>query len=134
MTHCFVSFYYIHPFFVVSFLPSFFSTEPNPQSLNHTDAARQSNVSHAYEAKQMCQTSAAAAIKHFINLYGIAAPALPFGATLHFAVCHTACSSYGIRHVSSCVLHATSFISSFVPLHYTTFVAHPFATRHGTPP
>ena len=56
----------------------------------------------------------------------------PSGAPLRFAVCHTTCSSYGIRHGSFCVLHATSFISSFVPLHYTTFVARPFATRHGT--
>lgn len=35
----------------------------------------------------------------------------PSGAPLRFAVCHTTCSSYGIRHGSSCVLHATSFIS-----------------------
>lgn len=56
----------------------------------------------------------------------------PSGASLRFAVCHTACSSYGIRHGSSYVLHATSFISSFVPLHYTTFVARLFAVRHGT--
>ena len=55
----------------------------------------------------------------------------PSGASLRFAVCHTACSSYGIRHGSSCVLHATSFISSFVPLHYTTFAAWPFAARQG---
>lgn len=47
----------------------------------------------------------------------------PSGASLRFAACHTTCSSYGIRHGSSCVLHATSFISSFVPLHYTTFAA-----------
>ncbi len=33
---------------------------------------------------------------------------------------------------ATCVLHATSFISSFVPLHYTTFAARPFAARHGT--
>lgn len=37
-----------------------------------------------------------------------------------------------IPHGSSCVLHATSFISSSVPLHYTTFAAWPFAARHGT--
>ena len=52
----------------------------------------------------------------------------PSGAPLRYAVCHTSCSSYGIRHGSSCVLHATSFISSFVPLHYTSFVAKPFAS------
>jgi hypothetical protein len=33
-----------------------------------------------------------------------------------------------LRSGSSCVLHATSFISSFVPLHYTSFVAKPFAS------
>ena len=47
----------------------------------------------------------------------------PSGASLRYAVCHTSCSSYGIRHGSYCVLHATSFISSFVTLHYTSFVA-----------
>ena len=38
-----------------------------------------------------------------------------------------------IPHGSYCVLHATSFISSFVPLHYTTFAAKPFATWQGIP-
>lgn len=33
---------------------------------------------------------------------------------------------------ATCVLHAASFTSSLVPLHYTTFVACPFSTRHGT--
>ena len=33
-----------------------------------------------------------------------------------------------IPHGSYCVLHATSFITSFVPLHYTSFVAKPFAS------
>ena len=37
-----------------------------------------------------------------------------------------------IPHGSYCVLHATSFISSSVSLHYTTFAARPFAARHGT--
>ena len=37
-----------------------------------------------------------------------------------------------IPHGSYCVLHATLFISSFVPLHYTTFAARLFAARHGT--
>ena len=32
----------------------------------------------------------------------------------------------------TCVLYATLFISSFVPLHYTTFAAILFASRHGT--
>lgn len=35
---------------------------------------------------------------------------------------------------ATCVLHATSFISSFVPLHYTTFVAKQLASSHGIPP
>ena len=34
-----------------------------------------------------------------------------------------------IPHGSSCVLHATSFITSFVPLHYTTFAANTFASK-----
>ena len=38
-----------------------------------------------------------------------------------------------LRSGSYCVLHATSFISSFVPLHYTTFASKPFATRQGIP-
>jgi hypothetical protein len=37
-----------------------------------------------------------------------------------------------IPHGSYCVLHTTSFISSFVPLHFTTFAACLFASRHGT--
>lgn len=57
----------------------------------------------------------------------------PSGASLRYAVCHTSCSSYGIRHGSYCVLHATSFITSFVPLHYTSFAAYPFASRLGIP-
>jgi len=38
-----------------------------------------------------------------------------------------------IPHGSYCVLHATSFITSFVPLHYTTFAAKPLASRPGIP-
>jgi hypothetical protein len=38
-----------------------------------------------------------------------------------------------IPHGSYCVLHATSFITSFVPLHYTTFAANTFASRLGIP-
>jgi hypothetical protein len=43
-----------------------------------------------------------ACLKHF---YGIAAAASPplADAPLRYTVCHTACSSYGIRHGSSCV-------------------------------
>ena len=36
-----------------------------------------------------------------------------------------------LRSGSYCVLHATSLITSFVPLHYTSFVARPFAARPG---
>ena len=57
----------------------------------------------------------------------------PLGASLRFAVCHTSCSSYGIRHGSFCVLQATSFISSSVPLHSTTFAAYTFAASPGIP-
>ncbi len=38
-----------------------------------------------------------------------------------------------LRSGSYCVLHATSFITSFVPLHYTSFAAKPFASRQGIP-
>ena len=38
-----------------------------------------------------------------------------------------------IPHGSYCVLHATSFITSFVPLHYTTFAAKPFCCKAGHP-
>ena len=38
-----------------------------------------------------------------------------------------------IPHGSYCVLHATLFITSFVPLHYTSFAAKPFASRPGIP-
>lgn len=64
----------------------------------------------------------------FINFYGIAAPAMPFGcsASLHSLSC---CLQFRfIPHGSYCVLHATLFITSFVPLHYTSFAAIPFAT------
>ena len=40
------------------------------------------------------------------------------GASLRYAVCHTFSSSF-LRSGSSCGLYPTSFISSFVPLHYT---------------
>jgi hypothetical protein len=56
----------------------------------------------------------------------------PSGATLRFAVCHSSCSSSSFLTAATCVLHATSFISSFVPLNYTTFAAKQFASRHGT--
>ncbi len=80
-------------------------------------------------APNQCSSANKAVYNSFMVLAHLHCPS---GASLRFAVCHTTCSSYGIRHGSSCVLHATSFISSFVPLHSTTFVARPFATRHGT--
>lgn len=81
----------------------------------------------------MRQTIAALPIKLFMKLVWYwQSWQCPSGAPFHYAVCHTTCCSHGIRHGSSCVLHATSFITSFVPLHYTTFVARPFAARHGT--
>lgn len=81
------------------------------------------------DVPNQCSSSNKAVYKSFMVLLHLHCPS---GASLRFAVCHTSCSSYGIRHGSFCVLYATSFISSFVPLHYTTFVACPFATRHGT--
>lgn len=44
----------------------------------------------------------------------------PAGAPLHCAVCHTFSSSF-LRSGSSCVLHLTSLITSFVPLHFVSF-------------
>ena len=83
------------------------------------------------DAPNQCSSSNKAFYKSFMVLLHLHCPS---GASLRYAVCHTACSSYGIRHGSYCVLHATSFISFFVPLHCTTFAARPFAARHGTLP
>lgn len=79
------------------------------------------------DVPNQCSSSNKAVHKSFMVLLHLHCPS---GAPLRFAVCHTTCSSYGIRHGSFCVLHATSFISSFFPLHYTTFVAWPFATHY----
>lgn len=84
-------------------------------------------------SKQSCQTIAAAAINLFINFYGIAAPAMPFGCSASLRSLSCCLQFLLIPPGSYCVLHATSFISSFVPLHYTTFAAKPFATRQGIP-
>ena len=84
-------------------------------------------------SKQSCQTIAAAAINLFINFYGIAAPAMPFGCSASLRSLSCCLQFLLIPHGSYCVLHATSFISSFVPLHYTTFAAKPFATWQGIP-
>ena len=82
-------------------------------------------------SKQSCQTIAAAAIIFFINFYGIAAPAMPFGCSASLRSLSCCLQFLLIPHGSFCVLHATSFISSFVPLHYTTFAANPFAPGQG---
>ena len=79
-------------------------------------------------SKQIRQTIAAAAINLFINFYGIAAPAMPFGCSASLRSLSCRLQFLRLRSGSSCVLHATSFISSFVPLHYTSFVAKPFAS------
>lgn len=57
---------------------------------------------------------------------------MPFGCSAMLRSLSHFLQSLLIPHGSSCVLHATSFISSSVPLHYTTFAARPFAARHGT--
>lgn len=77
------------------------------------------------------QTIAAAAINLFINFYGIAAPAMPSGYSVSLRSLSCCLRFLLIPHGSYCVLHAPSFISSFVTLHYTTFVANPFASRLG---
>ena len=74
-------------------------------------------------SKQSCQTIAAAAINLFINFYGIAAPAMPFGCSASLRSLSCCLQFLLIPHGSYCVLHATSFITSFVPLHYTSFAA-----------
>ena len=84
-------------------------------------------------SKQSCQTIAAAAKNLFINFYGIAAPAMPFGCSASLRSLSCCLQFLLIPHGSYCVLHATSFISSFVPLHYTTFAAKPFSPRQSLP-
>jgi hypothetical protein len=68
------------------------------------------------DVPNQCSSSNEIYLKTFMLLLHLHCPS---GASLRYAVCHTSCSSYGIRHGSYCVLHATSFITSFVPLHYT---------------
>ena len=80
------------------------------------------------DVPNQCSSSNEICLQSFMVLLHLHCPS---GASLRYAVCHTSCSSYGIRHGSYCVLHATSFITSFVPLHYTSFVACPFAARQG---
>ena len=71
--------------------------------------------------------------KSFINFYGIAAPAMPFGCSASLRSLSCCLQFLLIPHGSYCVPHATSFISSFVPLHYTTFAIIPFASSLGIP-
>ena len=74
-------------------------------------------------SKQSCQTIAAAAINLFINFNGIAAPSMPFGCSASLRSLSCCLQFLLIPHGSYCVLHATSFISSFVTLHFTSFAA-----------
>ena len=53
---------------------------------------------------------------------------MPFGCSASLRSLSCCLQFLLIPHGSYCVLHATSFISSFVPLHYTSFVAKPFAS------
>jgi len=57
---------------------------------------------------------------------------MPFGCSASLRSLSCCLQFLLIPHGSYCVLHATSFISSFVPLHYTTFAAKPFAPRQAT--
>ena len=63
----------------------------------------------------------------------MAAPAMPVGCSASRRSLSCCLQFRLIPHGSYCVLHATSFSTSFVPLHYTTFAAKPFATRQGIP-
>ena len=74
-------------------------------------------------SKQIRQTIAAAAINLFINFYGIAAPAMPFGCSASLHSLSYCLQFLRLRSGSYCVLHATSFIASYVSLHYTSFAA-----------
>ena len=58
----------------------------------------------------------------------------PSGASLHYAVCHTPFSPHAFVRAATCVLHPTSFITSFVtlPLHHVRTYAD--ASFHGFPP
>jgi hypothetical protein len=100
---------------------------------HRTYASQVNRCSSFTVSKQSCQTIAAAAINLFINFYGIAAPAMPFGcsASLHSLSC---CLQFRfIPHGSYCVLHATLFITSFVTLHFASFAAWPFASSLSSP-
>lgn len=53
---------------------------------------------------------------------------MPKGA---FAVCHTTCFSSAFLMAAPCVFKATSLITSYITLHFSSFVAIPFVTRQG---
>ncbi len=67
-----------------------------------------------------CSSSNKNCLLHF---YGIAAPAMPFGCSASLRSLSCCLQFLLIPHGSYCVLHATSFIPSSVPLHYTSFAA-----------
>ena len=71
----------------------------------------------------MCQTIAAVPLVFLCYLNGTGTPAMPFGCFAALRSLSHCLQFLLIPHGSFCVLHATSFISSFVPLHYITFVA-----------
>lgn len=58
-----------------------------------------------------------------LHLYGIAAPALPFGCSVSLRSFSCCLQFLLIPHGSSCCLHATLFISFSVSLHFTSFAA-----------
>ena len=59
---------------------------------------------------------------------------MPFGCSASLRSLSCCLQFLLIPHGSYCVLHATSFISSFVPLHSTSFVAKPFASCWASQP
>ena len=83
----------------------------------------------------MCQTNAAAAMKAVDSLLWYCCTCIALR-VLRFAtqfVTLLAAPTACVR-AATCVLNATSFITSSVPLHYTTFVAKQLASSHGIPP
>jgi hypothetical protein len=81
----------------------------------------------------MRQTIAALPINLLKPFKALAKLAMPFGCfaiATQFVTLLAAPTAF-VR-AATCVLHATSFITSFVTLHYTTFVPKQFAARLGT--
>ncbi len=71
----------------------------------------------------MRQTIAALPINPLSSFYGIGKATMPFRCYATLRSLSHFLQFLLIPHGSYCVLHATSFISSFVPLHCITFVA-----------